>query len=292
VTQLAGGQQLALVDHHVHGIISAGLDDGVIESLLTESSAPPPPGTTAFDSQLGFAVRRWCAPLLDLDRFAPAEAYLRRRAELGAAEAARRLLTGAQVDAWLVDTGYHSETVTSPGELAAISGSAAFEVARLESIAERVARSGGSAAGFAADLAAAVHDAAASAVGFKSVAAYRYGLALAPARPRPAEVAAAAGAWLREISAGAPARTTDQVIIRHGIWTALDTGRPVQVPCRVRRHRLPAARRRSGPAAGLPRRQPAHRHAGHAAALLPLPPAGRGHGQPVPARVPGCRRGT
>jgi len=219
---------LALIDHHVHGIVSGDLDTATVESLLTESSAAPAPGTTPFDSQLGFAVRRWCAPVLDLEPSAPAGEYLRRRAELGAAEAARRLLTAAQVDAWLVDTGYQSDAVTSPASLAADSGSAAYEVSRLESIAERVATSGGSAAGFAASLQAAVHEAAASAVGFKSVAAYRFGLDLEPDRPDPARVARAAGNWLRAIEAGAAVRASSQVIIRHGIWSALDTGLPLQ----------------------------------------------------------------
>ena len=54
---------LALIDHHVHGILSGELDAPGLESGLMESTAPPPPGTTAFDSQLGFAVRRWCAPV-------------------------------------------------------------------------------------------------------------------------------------------------------------------------------------------------------------------------------------
>jgi hypothetical protein len=219
---------LALVDHHVHGIISGELDAAAVESLLTESGAAAAPGTTVFDSQLGFAVRRWCAPVLDLEPSAPAADYLRRRAELGSAEVARRLLTATQVRAWLVDTGYQSDAVTSPDELAAISGSTAFPVARLESIAERVASAGGAAAGFGEGLTAAIQAASSGVVGFKSVAAYRYGLHLEPSRPEPAQVAAAAGEWLREIGAGRPARTTDQVIIRHGIWAALDTGLPVQ----------------------------------------------------------------
>ena len=67
-----------------------------------------------------------------------------------------------------------------------------------------------------------------SAVGFKTVAAYRGGLALDPARPGPAEVTAAAGQWLREVEGRAPARLEDQVLIRHGIWAALDTGLPLQ----------------------------------------------------------------
>jgi uncharacterized protein len=225
----SGGGQLDLVDHHVHGVLRNDVDRDTIEALLTESSVPPPAGTTAFDSQLGFAVRRWCAPLLDLDPHASADDYVRRRLEIGAAEVARRLLSGASVAAWLVDTGYQSDEVTTPDELAAISGSPAHQIARLESIAERVAQFGPSAAGLAADVTAAVQQAAATAAGFKSIAAYRCGLHFQPDPPGPAEVAAAAGRWLRAVDAGAPVRLDDPVLIRHGIWAALDTGLPLQL---------------------------------------------------------------
>ena len=228
---------LALVDHHVHGILAGELDEAAIHSGLMESTAPPPLGTSAFDTQLGFAVRRWCAPVLDLEPLAPADAYVRRRLELGSAEAARRFLTAAAAT-WIVDTGYQSDAVTAPDELARLSGTPAREVVRLESIAERVIRSGVSAAGYADAVTAAVHAAAASpaaasaagggAVGFKTVAAYRGGLALDPARPAAADVTSAASRWLREVTDGAPARLEDQVLIRHGIWAALDTGLPLQ----------------------------------------------------------------
>ncbi len=220
---------LVLVDHHVHGVLRADLDREAIEALLTESSAPPPAGTTAFDSQLGFAVRRWCAPVLGLDPHAPADDYVRRRQQIGAAEAARLLLSGAGVATWLVDTGYQSDDVTTPGELAAISGSPARQVARLESVAERVAHSGPPAARLGADLAAAIQHEAQTAAGFKSIAAYRCGLDFEPTRPRPADVIAAADRWLRAIDAGAPVRLDDPVLIGHGIWAALDTGLPLQL---------------------------------------------------------------
>ncbi len=234
---------VALVDHHVHGILSGELDARAIESGLMESTAPPPPGTSALDTQLGFAVRRWCAPVLDLEPLAPADEYVRRRLELGSTEAARRFLTGAAADTWLVDTGFQSDAVTTPDELARFSGTPAREVVRLESLAERVIRSGVAAAGYADAVTSAVQAAAAhtpgggaaggaavggAAVGFKSVAAYRGGLALDPGRPTLADVTAAAGRWLREIEDGAPARLVDQVLILHGIWVALETGLPLQ----------------------------------------------------------------
>ncbi len=219
---------LALIDHHVHGVLAGDLDFGTVESLLTEGSSAPPPGTSGFDSQLGFAVRRWCAPLLDLEPSAPARDYVRRRQDLGAAEVNRRLLTAAQVETWLVDTGYQSGLVQTPAELAAASGTPARAVARLESIAEQVARAGGSAAAFADDVGLAVQQAAGDAVGFKSIAAYRCGLDFGPERPSVTEVQAAADRLLRAIAADPAARLGDPVLIRHTIWAALGTGLPVQ----------------------------------------------------------------
>jgi predicted TIM-barrel fold metal-dependent hydrolase len=221
---------VALVDHHVHGAAPGALDGPGIEWMLTESVAPAPPGTTMWDTPLGFAIRRWCAPLLDLEPSAPAAAYLERRAELGAAEVNRRFLTAARVDAWLVDTGYLSDQVMTPGQLAEASGAPALEIARLEAVAERVARSGISAAGFAGGFADALRDAiAAGAVGFKSIAAYRHGLDFDPAPPTAAQVSAAAGRWLAAIDADpAAARLADPVLLRAVIWAAVRTGLPLQ----------------------------------------------------------------
>ena len=59
----------------------------------------------------------------------------------------------------------------------------------------------------------------------KSIAAYRHGLDLDPARPSASEVRAAAGRWL---AAGAR-RLTDGVLLRFLLWSGADTGLPVQV---------------------------------------------------------------
>jgi len=221
-------EPLALIDHHVHGFVTGALDRSGIESLLSEGTGPPPPGTSVFDSQLGFAVRRWCAPVLGLAASVPAESYLERRIELGDAEVNRRLLRAAQVQEWLVDTGYQEGQVATPEQLAAASGTPAREIVRLEAVAERVARDGTSAAGFAASFSAALTAATRGAVGLKSIVAYRRGLDFAAARPSAADVVAAAGRLLRALDHDPAARLDDEVLLRHLIWTGVDTGLPLQ----------------------------------------------------------------
>jgi hypothetical protein len=135
-------EPMPLIDHHVHGFVTGDLDRSGFESLLSEGTGPRPAGTSMFDSQLGFAVRRWCAPVLGLEPSAPAGSYVERRTELGTAEVSRRLLRAAQVRAWLVDTGYQADQVATPEQLAAASGTPAREIVRLEAVAERVARGG------------------------------------------------------------------------------------------------------------------------------------------------------
>jgi hypothetical protein len=221
-------EPLALIDHHCHGVVTAALDGPGFEELLTEAPGPPAPGTSMFDSQLGFAVRRWCGPLLDLEPSSPAARYLARRAELGPAEVNRRLLRAAAVDAWLVDTGYQSGQVNTPAELAQVSGAPAHEVVRLEALAEQVAAGQPGAAGFAARFADALSAAAEHAVGLKSIAAYRYGLDFDPARPAPGEVLSAVGGWLRSSDGGRIEPVNSPILLRHLVWSAIDTGLPLQ----------------------------------------------------------------
>ncbi|MEU0812649.1 amidohydrolase, partial [Streptomyces sp. NPDC005970] len=155
----AARPRLPLVDHHCHGVVRGELDSAAFEAYLTESDAPAAPGTSYFDTQLGFAVRRWCPPLLGLAPHCPPEPYLARRRELGAAEATRRLLRAAGVTDFLVDTGLPGD-LTSPQELAEAAGGAAREIVRLEHLAERVADTSRTADSFLAALGDAVRAAA------------------------------------------------------------------------------------------------------------------------------------
>jgi predicted TIM-barrel fold metal-dependent hydrolase len=216
---------LPLVDHHCHGLVQRELQRAEFEAMLTEAAGPSALGGSLFDSQIGFAVRRWCAPVLDLPAHAPADEYLTRRAEFGADEVNRRLLAATGTQTFLVDTGYLPEPITSPDELAALSGGRAREIVRLEALAEEVLAEGGGAAGFAETFCARLAARAAGAAGVKSVAAYRVGLALDGARPSDAEVTAAADRLLR---AGGRPRIADPVLHRFLVWSGIDLQLPVQ----------------------------------------------------------------
>jgi hypothetical protein len=217
-----------LVDHHVHGAVGGDLTRSGFEQLITESDRPLPAGLSTFDSPLGFAIRRWCAPVLDLPEHADPAAYLDRRRELGADEVNRRFLRGSGTGRFLIETGYLAPGILGLAEMAELSGAAVDEVVRLESVAEEVAGTGVAAGDFTARygelLAARTRDA----VGLKTVVAYRYGLDFDPARPSAQEVTAAAGAWLRRVDAGEPPRLADPVLLRQVIWAGIDRGLPLQ----------------------------------------------------------------
>ena len=275
-------EPLPLIDHHVHGVAAGALDGPGVEALLSESPAPAPQGTSAWDSQLGIAVRRWCAPVLDLEPFAPAERYLQRRAELGPAEVDRRLLQAAAVEAWLVDSGWQTDQVLTPRQMAEASGAPAHEIVRIEAVAEQVARGAPDAARYAAAFAGALETATRGAVGLKSIVAYRYGLDFDPARPGAAEVQAAAGRWLRALDSDPTARLEDPVLLRHVIWTGVDLGLPLQFHVGfgdpdVRLHRVDPsllhdfllATQDTGTAIMLLHCYPYHRQAGYLAHVFP-----------------------
>jgi len=217
---------IPLVDHHVHGAFGVELDRARFEIHLNEGSPEPVPSwMTQFDSQLGLAIRRWCAPLLDLPAHAPAQDYWARRTELGTAEVTGRFLRAAGVSDWLVDTGYGAEAVLGPEAMAAASGARAHEVVRLESLAEAVAAEGVAGRDYADAFGASLARAARNAVAFKTVLAYRAGLDVAAVRPTEREVAHAAGRW---VGAGG-GRLTDPVLLRHGVHAALAHGLALQV---------------------------------------------------------------
>jgi hypothetical protein len=209
-----------LTDHHCHGLVTSDLDREAFEALLNEAPRPSPLGTTLFDSMLGLALRRHCAPVLDLDPLAPADAYLARRRELGPAEVNRRMLAASDIGTLLVDTGLDGpgETaLTTPAELAALAGGDAYEVVRLERLLEDVLAEGTD------DVPGVVADrlGASGAIAAKSIAAYRVGLDLPAVKPSADELADA----LRDVN---PGRVTNPAVSGWLAHTALESGLPLQ----------------------------------------------------------------
>ena len=219
---------------------------------------------------LGVAVRRWCAPVLDLEPHAPADDYLARRREVGATEVNRRLLTAAGIGTFLVDTGLTPDRVTTPAELAGLCGGTAHEIVRLEAVGESVLAAGMR----PADFADAVRDRlrGSGAVGAKSIAAYRCGLGLANRVPTDDELVRA----LAEVD---PSRLAHPVVSSWLAWTAVEVELPLQLHVGVRRQRPRPGRLRPTPADAVPAGDAGPRGTGAPAPQLPVPPQ---RGVPLP----------
>ncbi|MCV7298704.1 amidohydrolase family protein [Mycobacterium barrassiae] len=214
-------ETVALVDHHVHGCLLRSIERSRFENLLNEANVEPLADfDTAFDTQLGFAVRADCAPLLGLPRHADADAYWRTRSEHSEADLARLFLSSANVTDWLVDTGF----ATGVGDLEAmteLSAGRVHEIVRLESVAEQAVQASGD---YASAFSEILHEHAATAVATKSVLAYRGGFAGELSEPTAAEVAEAAARWRDS----GQSRLTDRVLLRFGLYQALRLGKPLQ----------------------------------------------------------------
>ncbi|MFD5824713.1 amidohydrolase family protein [Lentzea sp. NPDC060358] len=210
--------EIGLIDHHCHGVLRTDSTRAEFESLLLEADEVSPLGGSFFDSAVGFAVRRWCAPLLDLPRHAPAEEYLERRNSLHVTEVTRTFLMASGIHTFLVDGGFQPERLVAGPDLASLTGGAAHEIVRLEVLAESLLDVVPPSE-FLTEVRSRL--ASSTAVGAKSVAAYRAGLDLPGARPADAEVVAA-------VSAREPGRLADPVVIAWLTWEALDAGLPLQ----------------------------------------------------------------
>lgn len=125
-------------------------------------------------------LRSVCGPLLGLEPQVSGADYLSRRGALGASEVSRILLEAAGIDTYVVDTGFRSGDITSPAQLAGITGARSAEIVRLEAVAEALAEAGTGADGFMGAFATDLASQLQQAVGVKSIIAYRYGLDFDP----------------------------------------------------------------------------------------------------------------
>jgi predicted TIM-barrel fold metal-dependent hydrolase len=210
--------EVPLIDQHVHGCWLASGDLGRFENALNEANTEPL-AYSGFDSQLGFAVRTHCGPILGLPKHVDPQSYWEHRSQFTEGELARLFLPAAGVSDWLVDTGIGD--VADVSEMSALSGNRAHEIVRLEQVAEQAAQAAGD---YASAFEEILHQRMAAAVGTKSILAYRGGFNDDLAEPPASQVAQAAARW-RD---GGGIRLQDRVLLRFGLHQALRLGKPLQ----------------------------------------------------------------
>ncbi|MDZ7886862.1 MAG: amidohydrolase family protein [Mycobacterium sp.] len=210
-----------LIDHHVHGYWTHTGSRRAFENGLNEANTEPLAAfDSGFDTQLGFAVRAHCAPLLGLPAHADADSYWTARSVVPDDELAQRFLSAAGVTDWLVDTGF-GEGISDLPAIAGAGGGRVHEVVRLESLAEDAAAQPGD---YAAAFEALLADRGARAVATKSILAYRGGLRGDLSEPSQRDVREAAQRW----RAAGGRRLTDRVLLRFGLHQALRLDKPLQ----------------------------------------------------------------
>ncbi|QNE88573.1 amidohydrolase family protein [Corynebacterium incognita] len=227
---------LPLFDHHCHGVVDFELDRTNFEALISESSSPPTPGTTRFDSQIGFSIRAQCSPLLGLPPFSSPDEYIEARKAAGSEAVNRKFLEASKISAYGVDTGHAGDMITSFQDFNVLTDNRCIEIVRLERTAEEVAeRLRTQSPGQTIDhevvdyyinqldetLESRINDS----FGVKSIAAYRIGLDFDPSRPRVEDVK---NATHRFLETEGQFRLSEPDLIRYLLWFAIDRQKVIQ----------------------------------------------------------------
>lgn len=212
---------LPLIDNHVHGFWTSEVDRRRFENGLNEANTEPLADfDSGFDTQLGFAVRAHCAPLLGLPAHAEPDEYWNVRHRYSPGQLAELFLAPALVSDWLVDTGL-TDQIAGTDEMSRCVTGSVHEIVRLEQVAEQALASGGDYIRAFRDI---LDARAATAVATKTVLAYRGGFGGDLSVPADTEVTAAVERW-RDTG---DTRLTDRVLLRFGIHEALRVGKPLQ----------------------------------------------------------------
>ncbi len=221
---------IQLVDHHVHGAFNKPVDRAAFEASINEGSTDPVPDfMTMFDSPLGLAIRRWCAPVLGLEAHTSAEDYWARRSELGPDELTTAMLARAGVSRWVVDTGFKGDLLTTPEQMADLSSRPASSILRLERLTEDLLEGGTTdPVDFPDAFRSALQQAVDSpdVVGTKTIVAYRTGFDIDWSRPTDMTVVDNATAIRAQ---GNDLRVDSPVLIAFGVHAAAEHGLPLQV---------------------------------------------------------------
>ena len=264
-------EQVSLIDHHVHGAFHADSDEARFQNSLNEGNTKPlAHPEDAYNTQLGLAIRRWCTGILDLPRHASPADYWSRRSELGELEVSRRMTRAAGVSDWLIDTGLDAAEYLGKAGMADVFRRAnprdRSTGTRRRSLIQKIANT----ADYVEEFGQRLQELTRSAVGVKTVLAYRAGFDQNLSRPTPAAVTEAARRWQENLRAGTNAKLTDVTLIAHGIHTAVSMKLPLQfhVGFGDRDLDLPQDQSPVPPGFSAVPRRPGHTH--HAAPLLSL----------------------
>lgn len=219
---------LPVVDGHVHPLLADpwAVSPERFLDVFTEGR----PGTMARHvAHTGYLSRVLRELGQQLGTPATVEAVLERRAVVGPG-AIRRAFTEAHIAALLVDTGYPPAAM-SLDDVRELLPCAVYEVFRTETCAQDLLAEAQPYEDFLATFRTALRAAATQCVAFKSIIAYRTGLAVRPWST--AEAAAAYAGAVARFGAGGSPRLTDKPLLDTlfllTLEVATETGRPVQV---------------------------------------------------------------
>lgn len=218
---------IQLVDHHCHGLIAHKPDADEFRVMATEADRLSDPGTETLDGPYGLALKKFAFPLFGLDLDNSYDDYLEQRARYDVPELNKSMVSRTNTSHLLIDTGLHGSSLMEPDQMQEQTGVPAFEIVRLERVAEEIGPTT-SPASFIADYADAIRQAAKRAVGFKSIIAYRYGLDVDGVRPSDADVQQAVREWKLKASETGSYRLSSPVIMKHILWEATGLGLPIQ----------------------------------------------------------------
>ncbi|MHB8191158.1 MAG: amidohydrolase family protein [Ferrimicrobium sp.] len=220
-------EELPLIDNHCHSVLTRSLNQADIEDHLTESPDRLAARTSTFDSALGLTMLRWAGPLLGCTTPVDPESYINERAKWNSYELTRLFLARSNSSDLLVDSGFNQDQLMDLPTLEATTGTRVHEVLRLETTASTLLEELDAADAFLERWPALLSNS--SAIGLKSVAAYRNGLGISPAPPDSNEVRRALESELRSRSQDGTIRLTHQSVIDYLLWSALiQTDLPIQ----------------------------------------------------------------
>jgi predicted TIM-barrel fold metal-dependent hydrolase len=228
VSRFVDLSDLPAVDGHCHPLLPDpwSVSPRTFADLFSEGR---PQAMTAHVPHTGYFRRT----LHDLARRLGAEpsveAILARRVALGP-EGARRAIAESRIEALLIDTGYPPEAM-GLAEMRRLLPCATHEVLRIETCAERLLAGRLPYEAFLEAFREELRAAAPRCIAFKSIIAYRSGLAT---RPWPREqIESAYTDVMARVQAGGSARLVEKPLLdalfQVGLEVAVDTGRPLQV---------------------------------------------------------------